>query len=319
MNRRCGIYQIKCLETGEIYIGSSRHIYNRWYQHRLSLRKGAHHSHKLQAAWDEYGESRFSFSVIEDCAPEDLDDREQSHIDRMGPRLNILFDVVNGLRDLVRERAAAITHCPQGHLYDEDNTYWSAKGSRICRACNAARVAKILAAETPEQREDRRLRVRRYYEDTWDKWQKYSRERNALLKDEKSAYDKARRDIVAAQRRARMAVETPEKRAARLVAKLADYQKHKDKRLAHMKSRRAIDNSHRKARIAAETSEQRASRLAAKKADYERHRAERNAYDRARWATRGSEAKARRAAETPEQRDARLSKRRAYRRKNRIA
>lgn len=30
---------------------------------------------------------------------------------------------------------AAKTHCPQGHPYDEGNTYLSPKGSRDCRAC----------------------------------------------------------------------------------------------------------------------------------------------------------------------------------------
>ena len=27
------------------------------------------------------------------------------------------------------------THCPQGHPYDEENTYYRANGSRQCRAC----------------------------------------------------------------------------------------------------------------------------------------------------------------------------------------
>lgn len=34
------------------------------------------------------------------------------------------------------------TRCPQGHEYDEDNTYVNAKGSRICRQCNNGRNAK---------------------------------------------------------------------------------------------------------------------------------------------------------------------------------
>lgn len=29
----------------------------------------------------------------------------------------------------------AVTHCPEGHLYDEENTYISKSGSRVCRAC----------------------------------------------------------------------------------------------------------------------------------------------------------------------------------------
>lgn len=40
---------------------------------------------------------------------------------------------------------AAKTHCPQGHPYDEANTYVSAKGSRHCRQCHAERQRQYLA------------------------------------------------------------------------------------------------------------------------------------------------------------------------------
>jgi hypothetical protein len=32
------------------------------------------------------------------------------------------------------------THCPQGHPYDDVNTYWSKKGWRQCRHCMVART-----------------------------------------------------------------------------------------------------------------------------------------------------------------------------------
>ena len=35
---------------------------------------------------------------------------------------------------------SAITHCPQGHAYDEANTYVSSGGSRLCRACTRIRT-----------------------------------------------------------------------------------------------------------------------------------------------------------------------------------
>lgn len=42
----------------------------------------------------------------------------------------------NVLRGETRTAAnAAKTHCPQGHPYDEENTYLAPSGSRICRAC----------------------------------------------------------------------------------------------------------------------------------------------------------------------------------------
>src|SRR5690606_644759 len=35
-----------------------------------------------------------------------------------------------------RRQGAATTHCPQGHEYDEANTYLDPKGKRQCRLCN---------------------------------------------------------------------------------------------------------------------------------------------------------------------------------------
>lgn len=40
-----------------------------------------------------------------------------------------------------REWRAAITHCPQGHPYDEKNTYrHSSSGARCCRTCSRDRM-----------------------------------------------------------------------------------------------------------------------------------------------------------------------------------
>ena len=44
---------------------------------------------------------------------------------------------VNVLRGIGTPAAnAAKTHCPQNHPYDEQNTYRSKTGARICRTCN---------------------------------------------------------------------------------------------------------------------------------------------------------------------------------------
>jgi uncharacterized protein YlaI len=34
-----------------------------------------------------------------------------------------------------RAKAAARTHCPQGHAYDEANTYITPRGGRVCKEC----------------------------------------------------------------------------------------------------------------------------------------------------------------------------------------
>ena len=37
-------------------------------------------------------------------------------------------------------RALLVTHCPQGHEYNEENTYHDNRGSRRCKKCNAERI-----------------------------------------------------------------------------------------------------------------------------------------------------------------------------------
>ncbi len=52
------------------------------------------------------------------------------------------------------------THCPQGHPYDETNTYITPQGYRHCRECNYVRQKRVTLALSPEQR-DQRTRYQR--------------------------------------------------------------------------------------------------------------------------------------------------------------
>lgn len=76
------IYEIRNLETGNVYIGQTIDFKMRWSVHRGYLRSGNHCNRHLQNAWNKYGENKFRFSVIEECDPGDLDTREQFHIDK---------------------------------------------------------------------------------------------------------------------------------------------------------------------------------------------------------------------------------------------
>lgn len=38
--------------------------------------------------------------------------------------------------EILRQRAAAITHCPKGHPYDDENTYRDSRNCRQCKECN---------------------------------------------------------------------------------------------------------------------------------------------------------------------------------------
>jgi len=67
-----------------------------------------------------------------------------------------------------------ITHCPQGHPYNEGNTHISSRGDRVCRACAREKKRRWYAAHHAEQLAYRRLRrlnqqapnctVQEYYE-----------------------------------------------------------------------------------------------------------------------------------------------------------
>lgn len=82
-----GIYLIRQISTGLMYIGSSCHIYKRWQQHRRDLNNGKHHNRRLQSAWIIAGQSDFRFLVIDRCPREDLQYAEQFFLDSLKPWL----------------------------------------------------------------------------------------------------------------------------------------------------------------------------------------------------------------------------------------
>jgi len=79
-----GIYKITCTPTGKVYIGSSVNMYQRWHsKHLPNLRTDRHENSYLQRAWNKYGESAFTISVIELVLAPFLLEREQYWIDRL--------------------------------------------------------------------------------------------------------------------------------------------------------------------------------------------------------------------------------------------
>jgi len=85
-----GVYQILNTENNHKYIGSSANIESRIRVHKSKLNRGIHSNGHLQRAWDKYGESNFSFSIIEKCAIAELCSTEQHYINSLKPEYNIL-------------------------------------------------------------------------------------------------------------------------------------------------------------------------------------------------------------------------------------
>jgi group I intron endonuclease len=69
-SRKGGIYQIKNLINGTIYVGSAKRFKERWNDHKRSLAKGVHHTKYLQNSYSKHNvevgnDNMFVFSVLE--------------------------------------------------------------------------------------------------------------------------------------------------------------------------------------------------------------------------------------------------------------
>lgn len=60
-----GVYSIKNVANGKMYVGSSVDIHRRFLQHKRKLNKNIHITKPLQNDWNEYGEENFVFNIIE--------------------------------------------------------------------------------------------------------------------------------------------------------------------------------------------------------------------------------------------------------------
>lgn len=61
-----GVYKIRNIQTGKVYIGSSKNLKNRIRDHRIAL-KNNQNSPYLQRAYNKYGKANFEFKVLLRC------------------------------------------------------------------------------------------------------------------------------------------------------------------------------------------------------------------------------------------------------------
>ncbi len=76
-----GIYVIRNVINDNEYIGQAIDIERRWRAHRAGLKSRRHPNRNLQSDWIKFGEDVFEFKVLEYCAIDQLDGREQHHLD----------------------------------------------------------------------------------------------------------------------------------------------------------------------------------------------------------------------------------------------
>lgn len=76
-----GIYAIRCLANGCVYVGQAANCRTRFNGHKHHLRRNKHGNPRLQNAWNAHGEAAFEFVVLEACDVSELTRREQFHLD----------------------------------------------------------------------------------------------------------------------------------------------------------------------------------------------------------------------------------------------
>ena len=83
MDKKTGVYQLKHVESGKVYIGSAVCLWRRKKDHTTRLNCGRHGNEYLQRAWTKYGSDAFGWTVLEYCGKEERLQREQHWIDAL--------------------------------------------------------------------------------------------------------------------------------------------------------------------------------------------------------------------------------------------
>ena len=85
-----GVYFIENILTRDFYVGSSVNLRKRWQLHQCLLRKGKHHSPKLQSSWKKHGGVAFRFIVISIVEAKDQRvELEQHLLSTLHPTYNV--------------------------------------------------------------------------------------------------------------------------------------------------------------------------------------------------------------------------------------
>lgn len=83
---KSGIYQIKI--NNSFYIGSSKNIQRRYWEHLWKLKNKKHPNIHLQNLYNKHGEEKFELFILENCTINCLIEREQYWINLLNPNIN---------------------------------------------------------------------------------------------------------------------------------------------------------------------------------------------------------------------------------------
>jgi group I intron endonuclease len=66
-----GVYQVRNLTNGKVFLGSSLNLEGPLNRHKFMLKIGSHPNKALQKDWDELGPEQFVFEILEEVQRKD--------------------------------------------------------------------------------------------------------------------------------------------------------------------------------------------------------------------------------------------------------
>lgn len=138
--RTSGIYKIINKINNKIYVGQSIDIQERWYQHKYKAfdKNEIGYNSAIHLAMRKYGVENFSIEIIEECAPELLDERERFWI----KKLNCLSPNGYNILEGGQKKRSEIRKCC-------DCGVQISKGATRCLSCARRQQQKKHNAEKP--------------------------------------------------------------------------------------------------------------------------------------------------------------------------
>lgn len=68
-----GVFQIRNIVNGKVFIDSSTNMNSKWNRHRVQLKIGSNWITELQNDWNKFGEDKFVFEVLSELEHKDDD------------------------------------------------------------------------------------------------------------------------------------------------------------------------------------------------------------------------------------------------------
>lgn len=162
-----GIYQIRNLVNGKIYVGQSVDLYKRKHTHFSMLRWDYRSENViLRKAYKKYGEENFVFEVLVYCEPHELTRYEQGLVDGLNPAYNIRRECMETNKGVApsKEHRDRISAARMGHEVSEITrrilaTYTGEKNGKFGKPVSEETRTKLsIAASRQWADESKRLR-----------------------------------------------------------------------------------------------------------------------------------------------------------------